>query len=148
MTILCHVISLYMYYLNWVHETSKMSFGKSWWYVAKLWLFLVACKQNVKNFQIWMVPLHFEFHWLLSAQWWYFTGNLILSNNIIFHVVPIITVYTEVCISSHYSGLWVFTVSFQLLNPQLPVHWFKNLMNTNRKCQESGFVCMSLYKLL
>ena len=118
MTILHHVISLHMYYLNWVHVTSKISFGKSWWYVASminLWLFLVACKQNVKKFQIWMVPLHFEFHWLLSAQWCYFTGNLMLSNNTILHVVPIMTVYTKVCISSHYSGLWVFTVSFQLL---------------------------------
>ena len=116
--------------------------------IIKLWLFIVACKQSVKKLQIWMIPLHFEFHRLLSAQWCFFTGNLMLSNNITFHVVPIITIYTEVCISSHYSGLWVFTASFQLLNPQLSVHWFKNLMHTNRKCQESGFVCMSLYKLL
>ena len=37
--------------------------------MAKVWLFLLACKEmgtRMNKLYIWMVPLHFEFHRLVS----------------------------------------------------------------------------------
>ena len=68
-------------------------------------IFLLACKEmqtKMKKLLIWMVPLHFELHQLISPLV-PFNENLIVGNNILaFFCRPIkfyfITVYIEVCV--------------------------------------------------
>ena len=75
-------------------------------------IFLLACKEMatriMKKLLIWMVPLHFKSCRLVLPMF-----NLMVSNNILTFSCRLIrfysiTVYTEVCVPRHYSGLCGF----------------------------------------
>ena len=82
-------------------------------------IFLLASKEmvaRVKKLSIWMVPLHFKFHWLvlpmLLFQWEFNESNNILVFSCRLIRCYFIIVYREVCVSKTTKVAYAFLVQY------------------------------------